>query len=133
MGLVISAAIVPAFNQTIWTGDDPRAILDRWGKAAALLGLGAIADGLVLLAFNYAVDWLLIPLALVSAIGVLVLLTAVYTMVWVMLLRKENALNSLRPLIPILVAGFATGMLQIALLDIVRFWLTGTWGGLTIG
>ena len=33
----------------------------------------------------------------------------------------------------LLAAGFTIAMLQIAAIDLLRFWLTGTWGGFSLG
>ncbi len=76
---------------------------------------------------------LLYPLALISAAGVLILLTLVYSMVWMLLLKKENLYNTLSQMVMFLVAGFGTAILQIALMDIARFLLTGTWDGFHLG
>jgi hypothetical protein len=76
---------------------------------------------------------LLYPLALISAAGVLILLTLVYSMVWMLLLKKENLNNTLSQMVMFLVAGFGTAILQIALMDIARFLLTGTWDGFHLG
>jgi len=75
----------------------------------------------------------LYPLALISAAGVLVLLTIVYTMVWVMLTKKENQFTEFRQLWPLISAGFATALLQIAALDYFRYLFTGTWDGFHFG
>jgi hypothetical protein len=53
----------------------------------------------------------------------------VYTMVWVMLIKKENAFQGLSKLWLPLTAGFGTAVLQIFLFDIIRLTLTGTWAG----
>jgi hypothetical protein len=76
---------------------------------------------------------LLYPLALASAAGVLVLLSIVYSMVWVMVLNAENQSIISRELWFPLLAGFGSALLQIVLLDIGRYLLTGTWDGFHIG
>jgi hypothetical protein len=50
-------------------------------------------------------------------------------MVWVMLSKTENRFQSLNGMLTILVAGFATALSQIAVMDIARYLLTGTWKG----
>jgi apolipoprotein N-acyltransferase len=76
---------------------------------------------------------ILYPLALVSAAGVLVLLALVYSMVCVMLLHLENKALRPRQLLAPLVGGFGLALLQIAVLDWVRFFFTGTWDGFHFG
>jgi uncharacterized membrane protein len=85
MGLGIAAALFPAFNQTVWadTQDRPALTLKSFGL---LLGIQVVLDLLVLTGSPIV----LFPLAVISALGVLVLLIMVYGMVWVMLMRQDN-------------------------------------------
>jgi hypothetical protein len=57
----------------------------------------------------------------------------VYSMVWLMILRAENRFNQPAELLLPLTGGFTMAMLQIALLDLGRFLLTGTWEGFRLG
>ena len=129
MGLVIAAALFPAFNQTVWKDWDPRPALPGLRAFAILLALSALLDLLVLTQSPL----LLYPLALVSAAGVLVLLTMVYSMVCLMVAKAENRFQSMAGLLLPLTGGFGLAILQIALLDGVRFLLTGTWDGFHLG
>lgn len=129
MGLVVAGVLYPAFNQTVW---------QDWKNIPSVSGLPSLA---VLTALALLIDWMVLtgntlflyPLALVSAAGVLVLLGMVYTMVWVMLLRRENRALQIRQLLFPLVGGFGLALLQIALLDGLRFFFTGTWDGFHFG
>jgi hypothetical protein len=94
-----------------------------------LLALGIVLD-LLVLTEN---PWILYPLALISAFGVIVILTLVYTMVWVMLLRRENRFVSLAQLVLPLLGGFIVALMQIAFIDFARYHLMGTWAGFPIG
>jgi hypothetical protein len=49
-----------------------------------------------------------------------------------MLTRRENHFDHYRQLWVPALAGFLTALLQIALLDAGRFWLTGTWAGFNL-
>ena len=129
MGLALSAALFPAFNQTVWQNLDPRPALPGIKSVAALLGLAVVVDLLVLTQNTL----LLYPLALISAVGVLVLLTMVYSMVWLMLWRAENLYLEFKELVAPLTAGFGFALLQIILLDLGRYLLTGTWDGFHLG
>lgn len=128
MGLGVAAMIYPSFNQTVWQNYDPTPALN--GRSLALLILLALLLDAIVLTGNPLV---LYPLALVSALGVLILLSMVYTMVWLMALRYENRFQFLSQLVWPILGGFAVALLQIAALDFVRYLLTGTWDGFHIG
>ncbi|MEJ5202415.1 MAG: hypothetical protein WHV66_09295, partial [Anaerolineales bacterium] len=71
--------------------------------------------------------------ALLSSATVLFILTMLYTVIWILLLKKENQYQTLNDLSGLLIAGFTTALLQIALMDLGRYLLTGTWKGFPIG
>ncbi|MFZ6030770.1 MAG: DUF2085 domain-containing protein [Chloroflexota bacterium] len=124
MGLVIAAALTPVFNQTVWAKGNPRPLLS-WQSALALVLLAVCVDLLVLTEHVLV----LYPAAIASSFGVLLILTMVYSMVWIMLRRHDNRYDNLRQLALPLWIGFGVALLQIATLDSARYWLTGTWAG----
>ena len=130
MGLVIAAMLFPAFNQSIWTdNDDTRSGLPGWKAFGLLLGIQIILDLLVLTRSPI----ILYPVALISVLGVSLLLTMVYTIVWVMITGQENKATKMRQLWLPLLAGFTITMIQTFGIDLLRLWLTGTWGGFPLG
>lgn len=130
MGLGIAAMLFPAFNQSVWTNyDDNRASLTGWKGFGLLLGIQISIDLLVLTQSPF----ILYPVALISVLGVLILLTLVYTIVWVMITGQENKYTKMRQLWLPLLAGFTLTMIQTFGIDMLRFWLTGTWGGFPLG
>jgi uncharacterized membrane protein len=129
MGLVMMVALFPVFNQTVWRDWENKPALVGWQSWSVLFGVALLLDGIVLTE-NPLV---LYPLALISTGGVLVILTMVYTMIWLMILRRENRITRFAQLTFPLVGGFAVTLLQIIVLDLIRYWLTGTWGGLSLG
>lgn len=129
MGLAIAVALYPGFNQTMWADNDPRSTLENWGRFAGLLALAVLLD-LLVLTNNPLV---LYPLALISAAGVLLVLSMVYSMVWVMVIGAENRYQCFIQMWSPLIAGFGLALLQIILLDLGRYWLTGTWEGFHLG
>jgi hypothetical protein len=76
---------------------------------------------------------LLYPLALISAGGVMVILTLVYTMLWLVVLKRENRYNGFKDLLIPLIGGLGLAIIQIGLLDWLRFLITDTWDGFHIG
>jgi hypothetical protein len=130
MGLGIAAMLFPAFNQSIWTDyDTTHPALPGWKAFGLLLGIQIVLDLLVLTESPV----ILYPLAIIGVLGVWLLLTMVYTIVWVMIMGQDNKFTKLRQLwLPIL-AGFTIAMIQTAAIDMLRFWLTGTWGAFPLG
>jgi uncharacterized membrane protein len=129
MGIVIAVALFPGFNQTVWENYERKPVIGSVGSFLLLLCLALLFDLMVLSGNPY----LLYPLSLVSAAGVLVVLTMVYSMVWVLILRSENRYARLSEMLFPLIGGFGFALLQIALLDFGRFLLTGTWDGFHLG
>jgi len=130
MGLGIAAMLFPAFNQSIWSDyDDTRSSLPGWKAFGLLLGIQICLD-LLVLTENPLV---LYPLAIIGVLGVWLLLTMVYTIVWVMITGQDNKFARLRQLWLPLVAGLTITIFQTAAIDMLRFWLTGTWGGFPLG
>jgi hypothetical protein len=75
-------------------------------------------------------SFLLYPLSLLSAVGVLSLLTAVNSALVLMILRRENTVDNWREAILPLMAGFTLSMIQVGLIDLVRYTVTGTLSGI---
>jgi len=50
-----------------------------------------------------------------------------------LIMRQENAFNQLREMWMPLLAGTTLAFLMIAAIDLLRFNLTGTWGGFPLG
>jgi uncharacterized membrane protein len=129
MGLGIAAMIFPAFNQSIWADfDETRSALPGWKAFGLLLAIQIILDLLVLTESPFV----LYPAAIISTLGVWLLLTLVYTIVWVMLLGQDNKFTKIRQLWLPLLAGFTIALLQTFAIDLLRFWLTRTWDGFPI-
>ena len=129
VGVGISVLIVPAFNQTMWKRYDPRPILEGMRDFGVLFLLVAILS-LIVLNGNPIV---LYPLSLISAGGVLILLTMVYSMVSVMLFRAEGSFETIGQLFYPLIAGCGVTLVQLILISGLRYSLTGTWGEFPLG
>ncbi|MCC6955654.1 MAG: DUF2085 domain-containing protein [Anaerolineales bacterium] len=129
MGLLVAVALYPTFNQTVWKRLDTRPAMKGLRALAALLLLALLMDWLV---------WIENPLllfvfGLLSALGVLLLLTMIYTVFWMMLLKADNQIERLAQMALPLALGFGTSIAQIALFNLGRYWLTGTWDGFHLG
>ena len=128
MGLAVCAVLYPAYIQTMFSKWKNDSGLGKWHQLSLIVALAVILDILVLL----EIPWLQYVFSLTSAAGVMVLLTMVYSMVLVMLFKKENTYDSLKGLFMPLVGGFIMALLQIGGIDLVRYLWAGSWEGFNI-
>jgi len=128
MGIVLASILYPAFNQSAWKEPNLQPALD-WKKLAILIGIVLLFD-LAILTEHPAI---LYSIAILSVLGVLALLISVFSMVWVLLMRQENMFTDLRQMWMPLLAGTTLTFLMITAIDLLRFRLTGTWGGFPLG
>ena len=124
MGIALAALLFPAVNQTIWRDLPNRTALDAASFRALLLIVGAW-DALILT----EAPAVLYAAGVASALGVLALLVSVFAMFWITLLRQENGFVLLRELWLPACAGLTLALLLVVGIDVVRFQMTGTWGG----
>ncbi len=127
-GLGIGTLVHAGFQQNAWKEWRAEPAL-RGLRELGLLLVGAAALGGLVLSDN---PLILYPLALISAGGVLVVLTSVYTVMALLVLGRENRAASWLDLAFPAVVGLTLAILQIGGIDLVRFALTGTWSGFTL-
>ncbi len=128
-GIVMAVFVYPAFNQTVWVQWDRRPAVGSLRQLAPLLLIG-ILTAAVVLSENAMI---LYPASFISAGGVVVLLTMVYTMLVSLVFKRENFASSPRELFTPMLLGLTIAMLQITGADVLRFLLTGTWEGFHFG
>lgn len=128
MGLGISAILLPSFIQTLFVNWEDAPALGNWKQVGGLILAAMALDAMIL----FEIPWLLYPLALISAAGVVVLLTMIYSMVLVMLFKKDNTYSSIKQLFVPLLGGFIIAILQIGAIDLLRYIWTGTWNGFNL-
>ena len=128
MGIVMASVLYPVVNQTLWREEDQRPAL-TWKEFGALLGIILLVD----LGILSEQPFILYPIAFLSVLGVLALLTMVFSIVWVIIMRQENAFETLKQLWLPATAGLTLTFLMISVIDLLRLSLTGTWGGFPLG
>ena len=128
MGLGIGALLAPVFNQVIWAEYSERHSLGSWREIAGLIAAAGLLD-LAILSQNPLIIY---PLAVLSGLSVLAILSVVYTIIWVLFSKQENRYHRIIDLWVPMTAGFLTALLQISLMDAGRLILTGTWGGFAL-
>ncbi|MGE5072296.1 MAG: DUF2085 domain-containing protein [Anaerolineae bacterium] len=124
MGLAMAAVLFPIYNQSIWRAPVDRPALG-WTRFGLLVGIVLLIDAAMLTQSPIV----LYPVALVSSLGVLTLLTLVFSIVWIMVMKQENAIDHARQLWLPLLAGLTLAFLLIVGIDLFRFNLTHTWQG----
>ena len=128
MGIALASILYPAFNQSAWKDADPGRPLS-WKTLGILTGLVLLVDLAVLTEHPVV----LYPIAVLSVLGVLALLVMVFSMVWILIMRQENAFSSLKQLWMPFLGGTTLAFLMIGVIDLLRFQLTGTWGAFPLG
>ena len=128
MGIALASILFPAFNQSTWAVNDPSPALS-WKKLGILTGIVIIVNLLVLTDSPIV----LYPIAILSVLGVLALLIMVFSMAWLLIMHQENVFDSLAQMWLPFLAGTTLALLMIAAIDLLRFKLTGTWGGFPLG
>ena len=128
MGIALASVFYPALNQSIWRVYDPSPALS-WKKLSILI-ITVLIINLLILTDSPIV---LYPIAIFSVLGVLSLLIMVFSMAWLLIMRQENVSDSLIQMWLPFLAGTTLAFLMITAIDLLRYKLTGTWGGFTIG
>lgn len=127
-GVTMSALVYALFNVSVWRhpaeGPNIRGLRDL----GILLLLEAGLVGLVMSRHSL----LLYPLALFSAAAVLTLLTSVNSVLAAILLRRENSAETWREALLPLSMGLLLSLVQIGAIDLIRYALTGTLGGIPL-
>ena len=128
MGIALASILFPAFNQSTWAVNDPSPALS-WKKLGILTGIVILVNLLILTDSPIV----LYPIAILSVLGVLALLIIVFSMAWLLIMRQENVFDSLTQMWLPFLAGTTLALLMITAIDLLRFKLTGTWGGFPLG
>jgi uncharacterized membrane protein len=119
-GLALILFVFPIFNFTLWRETTPqRALKNVWELAAILL-----VAALLFVAIVTPVDFLLYPLAILSSLGVVLMLTIINTMIAAVMLRREGyAQTWWQALVPLTV-GMALAILEMTGMILLRAYLT---------
>ncbi|HET6846401.1 MAG TPA: DUF2085 domain-containing protein [Anaerolineales bacterium] len=124
MGLALGSILFPMYNQSVWREPAAEPALS-WRKFAVLCGIVLAVD----LGILSESPWVLYPVSILSAAGVLALLGIVFSIVWIMSMRQDNAFTKGQQLWLPAAAGLTLALLMIIGIDLVRLNLTHTWGG----
>ncbi len=129
MGMGMATVLFAAFNQTTWKNVDMRPALGTWRDLGLLVAIMLIVDLLILselLPILYMV-------AYISVFGTLTLLSLIFSVVWMMVMKQDNSFSSAKELVIPLLAGFTLALIMILGIDLLRLQMTGTWGAFPMG
>lgn len=115
-GLVIGAVLAPIFNQTAWADWFKKSSLPDIKTLAVVLAAGAM----IVLVVYAGPQVLRYPAAVLSVLGVLVVLCLAYTTLALIILKRENIANSWRDLLMPLLVGMLTALLQVSFFAFLR-------------
>jgi uncharacterized membrane protein len=124
MGIAMAAFLFPMYNQTIWSQpEDERAL--NWKQFGILVGIVLLFD----IGMLSGSPWILYPVAFISTFGVLLLLSMVFSVSWITIMRQDNSFQKLAQLWLPALAGLTLAFILILGIDLFRFNLTHTWSG----
>lgn len=124
MGIALAAVLYPVVQQTVWRESDERPALG-WKSFGILTAIVLLVDLLVLTDSPIV----LYPVAILSTLGVLGLLTMVFSILWMIIMRTENSFDTFGQLWLSGAAGLTLALLLIVGIDLFRYTITGTWSG----
>lgn len=125
-GLTMSALVYPIVNVSLCRFPIDRPALRGLRDLAVLI----LMESLLVLVILSGWDVLLYPIALLSAAGVLALLTSVNSVIATVVLRRENSVETWRQSVVPIALGLALSLIQIGVIDLIRYALTGTLEGI---
>ncbi len=124
MGIAMAGVLFPMYNQSIWrTPEDQRSL--TWQEFGLLVAIVLVLDFAMLTGSAL----ILYPVAFISSLGVLALLSMVFSIVWIMVMKQDNVFDRLSQLWLPALAGLTLAFLLILSIDLFRFNLTHTWTG----
>jgi uncharacterized membrane protein len=123
-GLALIGFVFPIFNFTLWRHPtQERGIRSVW-ELVAILPVVA----LLIFVIQAQINLLVYPLAILSSLGVVVLLTLINTMIATIVLGREGYARTWSQTLPPLFVGAALALLEVTGLVLVRAYLTVTLG-----
>ncbi len=122
-GITLSNVVLPLWHQTLWSELNPEPVFHSWRQLGWLLLICTVTGGLVVADISI----LYYPIAILSTGTVLLVLGMIYSLLWCIILKKENSLHLFRDGFRIFSAGLITAITQVGVMDLIRHSLSGTW------
>ena len=123
-GLALSIITWPILNFTLWAdGGEQRSVVTIWELGGLVVAAFLVAWGI-----QTEAGFLLYPAAMASALGVLVMLTMVNTVIVAIVLRQESVATTWREAAPLFLAGLAAVCVEISALHLFHVLVMGKLG-----
>jgi len=119
-GLALSIIVYPVFSSLLWKETNTRRVLRNWRELGYLL----IPAALLIWIVQTQASFLLYPVATLSILGVLAMLTLVNTMIVLIVTRRESKAESWRDAFSPLLLGLLATLLELSVLGLLRLALT---------
>ena len=123
-GLALVIFVFPIFNFTLWRGTTPQRVLRNIWELLAIVAVLALLAWVI----QAQIDFLLYPLAILSSLGVVVMLVLINSMIAAVVLGREGYAQAWwQALIPLTI-GAALAILEITAMVLLRAYLTAKFG-----
>jgi uncharacterized membrane protein len=123
-GITLMGLVYPIFNFTVWAEPSRERVFKNVWELLALVPVWV----LIILALQAGLDFLLYPLALLSSLGVVVMLTLLNALIATLVLGREGFAETRRQVLIPLVVGAALAIVEMTALVLVRAYLTTSLG-----
>ena len=124
-GVAMGLILLPALAQSLWRRPQYQPIIDSGRELVALLILALVT--ILLLLSNQST--LLYVLAVMSVAGLLFIVTALNTVILLVLFRRDGRATTWRQTLLPLLLGFLIALVELSVISSLRFNLTGTMTG----
>jgi len=115
-GIALSALIYPVLNYSLWRNPVPKPSVGNFKELGLLVAVG----GVIILLTWLEIPLLLYPLAILSTLGVLVMLGSINTMIVLALTRREGAALTWQQAVLPVTMGLALAFVEIGGIDALR-------------
>jgi len=122
-GITLANVVLPLWHQTLWSTQNTEPVFHSWRQLGWLLLFCAITGSLVVADITI----LYYPIAILSTGTIFLVLGMIYSLLWCIILKKENSLHHFRNGFRIYSAGLITAITQVGVMDLIRHTLSGTW------
>ena len=123
-GIALSSFVYPVLNYSLWRKSVESASVRNFKELALMVAAG----GVIILLTWLEIPLMLYPLAILSTLGVLIMLGAINTVIVLTLTRREGTARTWQQAVLPVTMGLAFAFLEIGGIDTARAIITRTFG-----